>query len=107
MSQLLAPRSYEPRPALHFANELTTKSIDYAGHRGSCSLADEVKVEHALDSPWLKAVDQASCLVVEEGADVTGTQWARWSGEARDVVISGWCSAIDSGRSGAIDERCC
>jgi hypothetical protein len=41
------------RTPIHLADELTTKGVDDAGYRRSLSLADEVKVKHALHSSRL------------------------------------------------------
>src|ERR1700712_696749 len=51
---------------VHLADELDTECVDDAGDGGSLSLADEVKVQHALDGSGLQAVDEASSLVTEE-----------------------------------------
>jgi hypothetical protein len=40
---------------VHFAHELTAESINDTGNGRSLALADEVEVEHALDSSWLEA----------------------------------------------------
>lgn len=85
---------------VHLAHELATKCVDNAGNGGSCALADEVKVEHPLDSSGLQTVDEASCLVVEKG--VFGTRRERTAGscESLDLVVgreaSRRCGAIDT-----------
>ena len=38
----------------HFANKLTAKCVDDASDRGLLALADEVEIEHALDSAGLQ-----------------------------------------------------
>jgi len=38
---------------IHLADELTAKSVDDAGNGRSGSLANEIEIEHALDSLWL------------------------------------------------------
>ena len=43
------------RLGVHLADELTTESVDDTSHGRSRTLADEVKVEHALDSSGLHA----------------------------------------------------
>ena len=53
------------RAPVHFAHELTTESVNNTSDGGSGALADEVEVEHALNSSGLQAVDEASRLVVE------------------------------------------
>ena len=50
----------------HLAHELSTECVDDTGHGRSGSLADKVKVEHALDGTRLKTVDETSCLGVKE-----------------------------------------
>jgi len=67
---------------VHFADKLAAKGVDDAGDGGGLALADEVEVEHALDSARLHAavpivrpnvempgrviLDEASRLLVEE-----------------------------------------
>lgn len=72
---------------VHLADELTAESVDDTGHRGGLALANVVKVEHALDSLGLHAVDEASRLVVEEGVLGRRAQRTARSLEAADVVI--------------------
>jgi len=52
---------------VHLADELTAEGIDDTGHRGGGTLANEVKVEHALHSSGLHAtaelVNLRSCMV--------------------------------------------
>ena len=85
---------------VHLAHELTTECVDNTGNGGSCALADEVEVEHALDSSWLQTVNEASCLVVEEGVFGTRRERSAGSCESLDLVVgrqtSRCCSAIDS-----------
>lgn len=59
---------------LHFADELATECVDDTSNGGGGSLADEIEVEHALHGPRLETIDEASCLVVEEGAQMAGAQ---------------------------------
>ena len=70
--------------------------------------ADEVKIQHALDSPGLQtavvkrsarsiivepnhgnALDEASRLIVEEIREMSRTQRPAWSLESGDVVVCG------------------
>lgn len=39
---------------VHFADELAAECVDDSGNGGLLALADEVKVEHALDSTGLQ-----------------------------------------------------
>jgi len=97
---------------VHLADELTAKCVDNTSDRRSGSLADEVKVKHALDSSWLQTVDEASCLVVEECMFSSRAQGAAWSSKSTDVVVgrpafSGgraiggrfWCSGRHDGQT--------
>lgn len=52
---------------VHLAHELTTEGVDDTGNGGGLALADEVEIEHALNSSWLETVHEASCLVVKKG----------------------------------------
>ncbi len=63
------------------------KGVDDAGHGGGFSLADEVKIEHALDSSGLETVDEASGLLVEESVSRERAQRPAGSCEAADVVV--------------------
>jgi hypothetical protein len=38
----------------HFADELSTESVDDTCHGWSLSLADEVEIQHSLYSLWLQ-----------------------------------------------------
>ena len=91
---------------VHLANELATEGVDDTSHGGSGPLADEVKVQHTLDSSGLHAtvgqlltmafcancvvtsdlLYEASCLVVEEGV---GERREHTAGgfETSDVVV--------------------
>jgi len=51
---------------VHLGNELTTERVDHTSNRGGLSLADEIKVKHALAGTGLEAVDKGTSLVVEE-----------------------------------------
>lgn len=83
---------------VHLADELTTKCVDDASNGWRFSLTDEVEVQHALDSSWLQTIDEASCLVVEEGVFGKGAQRSAWGRESLNLVIGGhvWLVAIDS-----------
>jgi hypothetical protein len=72
---------------VHLAHELTAKCVDDTGDGGGLAFADEVEIEHALDGSWLQTVDEASCLVVEEGVFSTRAQRTRGSSETADVVV--------------------
>ena len=72
---------------VHLADELTTEGVDDASNRGSGTLADEVEIEHALDSTGLQTVDEASCLLVEESMRGKRAQRPAGSSEAADVVV--------------------
>lgn len=88
----------------HLADELAAKGVDDAGNGGGGALADEVKVQHALDGTRLQTVDEASCLVVEEVAEVAGAQRARGSSEAGDVVVCVCACARHGWSLRAVDE---
>ena len=48
----------------HLADELAAERVDDAGHRRLVTLANEVKVQHALDCSWLQttvAIVSARC----------------------------------------------
>lgn len=72
---------------VHLGDELATESVDDTGDGWGCTLADEVEIQHSLDSSWLETVDEASGLVVEESLLTTWAQWPGWSSEAADVVV--------------------
>lgn len=72
---------------VHLADELTTESVDDTGDRGNLSLADEVKVEHALDGLGLQTVDETSRLGVEELVGGGRAQCSAGGREASDVVV--------------------
>lgn len=86
---------------VHLADELTTEGIDDASNRGCGTLADEVEIEHALDSTGLQTVDEASCLLVEESMGGERAQRPAGSSEAADVVVRGEVAGGRAGR-GAI-----
>lgn len=86
---------------VHFGDELATESVDDAGNGWSFTLADEVEIQHSLDSSWLETVDEASGLVVEESLLMARAQWPGWSSEATDVVI-GIAAALGWGEAGAV-----
>ena len=90
---------------VHLADELATKGVDDTSHGGSGPLADEVKVQHTLDSSGLHTTEtvvnhdipcqlcgpsdllyEASCLVVEESV---GERREHTAGrvETGDVVV--------------------
>ena len=90
---------------VHLADELATEGVDDTGHRGGGTLANEVKVEHALHGSGLHATAElvnircctaggaveyslyeASCLVVEKGV-VKGREGTAGRVEAGDVVV--------------------
>ena len=88
---------------VHLTDELTAKGVDNTGDRGSGSLADEIEVEHALDSAGLHAavlvnevssigrfdiLDEASCLVMEKGMGERREDTAGRT-ETGDVVVGG------------------
>lgn len=72
---------------VHLADELTTEGVDDTGDRGNLSLADEVKVKHALDSLGLQTVDETSRLGVEESVRRSRAQRSAGGSEAGDVVV--------------------
>ena len=72
---------------LHLLNELSTESVDDTGDRRSGTLADKVKVKHALDSTGLHAVDEASRFWVEEQVLWVWAGRSRWSSKAANVVV--------------------
>lgn len=43
------------RVNIHLADELAAEGVDDAGHGGRASLADKIKVQHALDGSGLHA----------------------------------------------------
>lgn len=73
---------------VHLADELTAECVDDTCNRGGFALADEVEVEHALHSSGLETVDEASCLVVEQGVSGVRAQGSAGSCESTDVVVS-------------------
>lgn len=77
---------------VHLAHELTAESVDDAGDGGGCALADEVEVEHALDGTGLHSVDEASCLVGEEGVFGERCQGPAGGSKALDVIVGGQSS---------------
>jgi len=66
---------------------LTTESVDDTSNRGSSTLADEVKVKHALHGTGLHAIDETSRLWVEEQVLWVWAGRSRGSNKAADVVI--------------------
>lgn len=72
---------------VHLADELSAEGVDDARNGWCGSLADEIEIKHALHSSWLKAVHEASCLVMEESVLCARAQWPTWGGEASDVVV--------------------
>jgi hypothetical protein len=72
---------------VHLADELATEGVDDTGDRGNLSLADEIKVKHALDSLGLQTVDETSRLGVEESVRRSRAQRSAGGSEAGDVVI--------------------
>lgn len=72
---------------VHLADELATKGVDDAGDGGRLSLADEVKVQHALDGSGLQTVDEASRLVREESVLGQRAEGSAGSSKALDVVV--------------------
>lgn len=100
---------------VHLADELATKSIDDTSNGRSGSLADEVEVEHALDGPGLHAtalvrlnggvvttdlLDEASCLVVEEGVGERRED-AAGRAETGDVIVGGLQAIGGAGQGGS------
>lgn len=102
------------RRSAHLTDELAAKGVDDTSNGGGGPLADEVEVEHALDSSglhtaapvnknWRIAIGadilyEASCLVVEEGVG-EGREHATGGVEASDVVV-GRLQAIGHGTQG-------
>jgi hypothetical protein len=82
---------------VHLADELTAKCVDNTGHRRRSTLANEVEVQHTLDSSWLQAIDEASCLVVEECVLCARAQWSTGSSETANIVIHRQSPAGSSG----------
>jgi hypothetical protein len=94
----------------HFADELTAEGVDDTSNGGGATLADEVEVEHTLHGTGLhttvfwsmecailndergNSLDEASCLVVEQGVLGDRAEEARRRVEAGDVVV-GACHA--------------
>lgn len=72
---------------VHLGDELATEGVDDTGDGWGFTLADEVEIQHSLDSSWLETINEASGLVVEESLLTTWTQWPGWSSEAADVVV--------------------
>jgi len=72
---------------VHLADELATEGVDDTGDRGNLSLADEVKVKHALDSLGLQTVDETSRLGVEQSVRRSRAQCSAGGSEAGDVVV--------------------
>ena len=72
---------------LHLLNELTTESVDDTSDGWSGALADEVKVEHALHSTRLHAIDETSRLGVEEQVLWVWAGRSGGSSKAADVVV--------------------
>lgn len=72
---------------VHLANKLTAKSIDNTSNRRGLALADEVKVQHALDGTGLETIDKASGLVVEESVLRKRAQRSAGSSETLNMVI--------------------
>lgn len=72
---------------VHLANELATECVDDTGNRGLGALADEVKVQHALNGSGLETVDKASSLVGEKSVLGERAQWPARSRETLDVVV--------------------
>lgn len=86
---------------VHLANELSAESVDDTSDRGLLALADEVKVQHALDGSGLKTVDQASGLVGEKS--VLGKRAQRSAGSRKSLnVVVGRQRAVCGVRS-----HCC
>lgn len=72
---------------VHLADELAAKGVDDAGDRGRLSLANEVKVQHALDGAGLQAVDEASRLLGEESVRGERAERSAGSSKALDSVV--------------------
>ena len=72
---------------VHLADELSTEGVDDTGDRGNLSLADEVKVKHALNGLGLQTVDETSRLGVEESVRRSRAQRSAGGSEAGDVVV--------------------
>lgn len=72
---------------VHLADELSAEGIDDAGDGRGLALADEVEIQHALHSPRLETVNEASCLVVEESVRRQRAQRAAGSSKALDLVV--------------------
>jgi hypothetical protein len=86
----------------HFANELATECVDDAGHRGRGTLADEVKVEHALHGTGLQSAIRTLLDVprqVERAAvGLTRRSIVSWGGRAcvqRAGSWGGWARQND------------
>lgn len=94
---------------------MTAKGVDDSSNRWRGSLADEVKVKHALYSsrlqttlamlaesrevaPEITILDEASGLVVKQATESAGTQRSARSGETRNVVVARVC--VCAGRVG-------
>jgi hypothetical protein len=72
---------------VHLADELTTEGVDDTGDGWGGTLADEVKVEHALHGAGLETVDKTSGLVVEESVLSSWAQRSAWGSKTTDVVV--------------------
>ena len=88
---------------VHLGDELAAESVNDTGDGWGFTLADEVEIQHSLDSSWLETIDKASSLVVEESLLTTWAQWPGWSSEAADVIVGvsaagRWREAVGSGR---------
>ncbi len=89
---------------VHLGHELTTEGVDDTSNGWGGTLADEVEIQHSLDSSWLETIDETSGLVVEESSLRVWTQRSAWSRKTTDVVIGiasgGWreAAAVGGGR---------
>jgi hypothetical protein len=102
---------------------LATKSVYNASEGRGLAFADEVEIEHALNSSWLHAaahfvrngivlasgsvLDEASCLLMEQSVRGRRTQRATRRSKASDIVVGRESSSRGSvgGSIGAVGGR--